>query len=73
MAITNYLLFNLQKHSNHHCEPTKVYQILENPPHYNQLPTGYAGCLILSLIPGLWFSMMDPLLDEAVGRQKKNC
>ena len=29
-----------------------------------QLPTGYAGCLMLAAIPPLWFRVMDPRLND---------
>ena len=57
--ITNCLLFNLQRHSDHHYAPLKRYQVLR---HYNespQLPTEYPGMILITLIPPLWRFVMD--------------
>jgi alkane 1-monooxygenase len=59
-VISRLVLFELTLHSDHHMFPQKKYQVLENPKEYRQLPTGYAGMLILSLIPPLWRKIMDP-------------
>jgi alkane 1-monooxygenase len=56
-VITNSLLANLQRHSDHHMHAWKPYATLEPLPG-PQLPTGYAGCLFLAMLPPLWFSLM---------------
>ncbi|HEY8048033.1 MAG TPA: alkane 1-monooxygenase [Ramlibacter sp.] len=55
---SNSLLANLQRHSDHHMHAWKPYAQLEALPG-PQLPTGYAGCLLLAAIPPLWFHVMD--------------
>jgi alkane 1-monooxygenase len=57
---TNVLLYHLQRHSDHHANPTRRYQALRDYPDAPQLPTGYAGMLLLALVPPLWFRVMDP-------------
>jgi len=60
-ALTNALLANLQRHSDHHVHPWKPYETLEalaGP----QLPTGYAGCVMLAWVPPLWHRVMEPRL-----------
>jgi len=57
-VVTNSLLANLQRHSDHHVNPWKPYAQLQALPG-PQLPTGYAGCLLLAAIPPLWFALMD--------------
>ena len=59
-VITNYLLFNLQKHSDHHANANRRYQTLRHADHSPQLPTGYAGMILLALVPALWYKVMDP-------------
>ena len=54
---TNSMLANLQRHSDHHMHAWKPYATLEPLPG-PQLPTGYAGCLLLAMLPPLWFSIM---------------
>jgi alkane 1-monooxygenase len=57
--VSNSLLANLQRHSDHHMHAWKPYAQLEALPG-PQLPTGYAGCLLLAAIPPLWFRLMHP-------------
>lgn len=64
-AVSNSLLANLQRHSDHHMHAWKPYAQLEPLPG-PQLPTGYAGCLLLAAVPPLWFALMHPRL--ATGR-----
>jgi len=57
---TNVLLYHLQRHSDHHANPTRRYQALRDFEEAPVLPTGYAGMILLALIPPLWFRVMDP-------------
>jgi alkane 1-monooxygenase len=56
---TNVLLYHLQRHSDHHANPTRRYQTLRDFEESPVLPTGYAGLIILALVPPLWFKVMD--------------
>ena len=58
------MLFNLSRHSDHHYKASKKYQVLESLPESPQMPTGYPGMMMLSLIPPLWFAVMDRKLDH---------
>ena len=53
------MLFNLSRHSDHHYNGSKPYQVLNSLPESPQMPTGYPGMMILSLIPPLWFRYMN--------------
>jgi alkane 1-monooxygenase len=57
--ISNSLLANLQRHSDHHVHAWKPFAQLEPGPG-PQLPTGYAGCILLAAVPPLWFAVMEP-------------
>ena len=59
--LTNCVTANLQRHSDHHMHAWKPYPALAPLPG-PQLPTGYAGCLFLASVPGLWFRTMHPRL-----------
>lgn len=59
---TNWLLFNLQRHSHHHVEHHRRYQVLRHVEDSPQLPTGYAGMVLLALVPSLWRKVMDERL-----------
>jgi alkane 1-monooxygenase len=62
--LTNSLLANLQRHSDHHMHAWKPYAELQPLPG-PQLPTGYAGCLFMATVPPLWFAVMHRRLDAA--------
>ncbi|EHR52603.1 rubredoxin [Saccharomonospora marina XMU15] len=57
---TNVLLYHLQRHSDHHANPTRRYQTLRDFAESPVLPTGYAGMIVLALLPPLWRRVMDP-------------
>lgn len=57
---TNVLLYHLQRHSDHHANPTRRYQTLRDFEESPNLPTGYAGMIVLALVPPLWRRIMDP-------------
>ena len=59
--VTNSVIANLQRHSDHHMQAWKPYAELRPLPG-PQLPTGYAGCLFLASVPRLWFAAMEPRL-----------
>ncbi|MGB2711904.1 MAG: alkane 1-monooxygenase [Conexibacter sp.] len=56
---SNVLLYHLQRHSDHHANPTRRYQALRHVDDAPQLPTGYAGMILLALFPPLWRRVMD--------------
>lgn len=58
-VIGRLVLFNLSRHSDHHYNGSKHYQILKSLPESPQMPTGYPGMMLLSLIPPLWFKFMN--------------
>ena len=57
---TNVLLYHLQRHSDHHANPTRRYQTLRDFEESPALPTGYAGMILLAMVPPLWRRVMDP-------------
>lgn len=57
---TNWLLFNLQRHSDHHATARRRYQALLHHDDSPQLPAGYATMFVLALLPPLWRRVMDP-------------
>jgi alkane 1-monooxygenase len=61
--MNNWALFNMGRHSDHHRRPTQAYQRLEIEPEAPELPTGYAGAILLALTPPLWRRVMDPRVD----------
>jgi len=61
---TNVLLYHLQRHSDHHAQPTRRYQALRDYDESPALPTGYAAMILLALVPPVWFRVMDPRVAE---------
>jgi alkane 1-monooxygenase len=59
-TVSNILEINLQRHSDHHANPMRPYQCLRNFEELPRLPSGYPGCISLSLVPPLWFKVMNP-------------
>ena len=57
---TNVLLYHLQRHSDHHANPTRRYQTLRDFEESPVLPTGYAGMIVLAILPPVWRRVMDP-------------
>jgi alkane 1-monooxygenase len=62
--VSNWLLFNLQRHSHHHSQVTVRYEALEHRGDAPQLPTGYPGAILLALVPPLWRHVMDARLQQ---------
>ena len=62
--VSNFLLFQLQRHSDHHASAHKRYQVLDHNEDSPQLPAGYSAMIILACIPPLWFAVMDPRLAD---------
>ena len=58
------MLFELSRHSDHHFLASRKYQILKHHDNAPQLPTGYPGSMLLSLIPPLWFGIMNKRIAE---------
>jgi len=57
--LTNWMLFQLQRHSDHHANARRRYQALRHFDDSPQLPSGYAGMFLLALVPPLWFKVMN--------------
>ncbi len=53
------MLYELTRHSDHHHRAHKKYQLLEYHEISPQMPYGYPTSMVLSLIPPLWFSIMN--------------
>jgi len=58
------LLFELTRHSDHHFRASRKYQILRHFDEAPQMPTGYPGMVLLSLVPPLWFVVMHRQIDH---------
>ncbi|AOJ01433.1 MULTISPECIES: alkane 1-monooxygenase [Burkholderia] len=59
-VVTNLFLYQLQRHADHHANPTRSYQALRHFDDSPQLPAGYAAMILLAYVPPLWFRVMNP-------------
>lgn len=59
---SNVVLFQLERHSDHHAHSHRRYQSLRHFEDIPQLPNGYFGCYLLAYFPWLWYRVMDPRL-----------
>jgi alkane 1-monooxygenase len=58
-VLVNLLIFNMGRHSYHHRKPAAPYESLEYIQCAPELPAGYAGSILLALVPPLWRHVMD--------------
>jgi alkane 1-monooxygenase len=58
--LTNWFLFHLQRHADHHYLASRPFASLRHVEQSPQLPTGYAGMIVLAMFPPLWKRVMNP-------------
>ncbi|MDF0602469.1 alkane 1-monooxygenase [Psychromarinibacter sp. C21-152] len=59
---SNWLLINLQRHSDHHYKPSRRFPLLQtyDAEEAPQLPLGYPVMTIAAMVPPLWRRIMNP-------------
>lgn len=57
-------IFNLSLHSHHHLMASKKFFELELQKDSLKLPSGYPSMMLLSLVPPLWFKVMNPKIPN---------
>ncbi|WP_106746148.1 alkane 1-monooxygenase [Yoonia maritima] len=59
---SNWLLINLQRHSDHHYKPDRRFPLLQNyaDDEAPQLPFGYPVMTMAALVPSIWRKVMHP-------------
>ena len=59
---TNWLLINLQRHSDHHYKPARRFPLLQTHDESDapQLPHGYPLMTMAAMVPALWRRIMNP-------------
>jgi alkane 1-monooxygenase len=58
-VVTNLFLYQLQRHSDHHANPTRSFQALRHFEDAPQLPGGYGSMILPALFPTWWSKLMD--------------
>ncbi|MEM7360117.1 MAG: alkane 1-monooxygenase [Pseudomonadota bacterium] len=59
---SNLVLFQLERHSDHHANPARPYQSLRSFEDLPELPSGYFGMYFIAYFPSLWYRVMDERL-----------
>lgn len=60
--VSNWLLINLQRHSDHHYKPNRRFPLLQthDEDEAPQLPHGYPAMTFVAMIPPIWRRRMNP-------------
>lgn len=58
------MLYELTRHSDHHFKATRKYQVLRHFDKSPQLPYGYPSSILLSMIPPIWYRVMNKRVAE---------
>ncbi|TFL18421.1 alkane 1-monooxygenase [Jannaschia formosa] len=63
---SNWLLINLQRHSDHHYKPDRPFPLLQTyaADEAPQLPAGYPVMTAAAMVPPVWRRMMNPRVRE---------
>lgn len=61
--VTNWFLYNLQRHSDHHYLASRPYWQLRHFDDVPQMPFGYATMFLIAFAPPVWRSIMDPRVE----------
>ena len=61
-SVSDALLFNLPRHASHHLTPSLTCDQLHRVTGSPQMPTGYAGMVLLAVVPPLYKKIMTPRL-----------
>jgi alkane 1-monooxygenase len=60
------MLYEISRHSDHHYQANRPYQILRHFEDAPQMPTGYPAMVLLATVPPLWFAVMNPRVDRVM-------
>ena len=63
---SNWLLINLQRHSDHHYKPNRRFPLLQNYTEADapQLPYGYPVMTMVAMVPPVWRRVMNPRVRQ---------
>lgn len=64
------VFYEQTRHSDHHCITNRKFQVLRNVESAPQLPAGYPAMILLSLMPPLWFRVMNKRVRETGAAQR---
>lgn len=62
--VSSLFFCQIDRHSDHHTNPSRPYQILRVMDDAPRLPYGYLTMLFVTLVPALWRKMIHPIVEE---------
>jgi alkane 1-monooxygenase len=65
--LSNAVLINLQRHSDHHVHPTRPFTRLQSVPEAPLLPMSYSTLSLVAYVPPLWRRIIHPHLPSQAG------
>ncbi|MCA0131271.1 alkane 1-monooxygenase [Winogradskyella alexanderae] len=65
-VIGRIVLYELTRHSDHHYKSSKKYQVLHCHEESPQMPFGYPTSMVLSMVPPLWFKIMNSRVPRSM-------
>lgn len=65
--VSNWWLFNLQRHADHHANASRPYWNLRAIEEGPQLPFSYPTAILVAMVPPLWMAIMDPRVKQQNG------
>ncbi len=64
------ILYELTRHSDHHYLASRKYQVLRHMDEAPRLPAGYPAMIILSLLPPVFFKIMNPRVKKIMAQHE---
>ena len=64
MIISSFFMCQIDRHSDHHANVGRPYQILRVMDKAPRLPLGYLNILFVAMIPALWRKIMHPIIEK---------
>ncbi len=62
--ISNMVFCNVDRHSDHHANPARAYQVLRHFEDVPQLPLGYISLVLPAAIPAWWRRLVHPVVHQ---------
>ncbi|KAL4438641.1 hypothetical protein ABPG74_015539 [Tetrahymena malaccensis] len=67
---SNMLSFRFERHSDHHVNAHKEYQVTQFNYEWPTLPESYASCMHIALQPSEWMKVMNTRLDAVINKKQ---
>lgn len=64
MIISSFFMCQIDRHSDHHANVGRPYQILRVMDKAPRLPLGYLNILFVTMVPPLWRKIIHPIIEE---------